>query len=72
MRKTPSTMLAHKPGYIDQKNEIIVGLQTDEPFKRAIFPWGGLQMVEAGLKAAGYRAGSAGARGLHQVSQDPQ
>src|SRR5688572_17409488 len=50
--KTPSTMLAHKAGYIDQKNELIVGLQTDEPFKRAIFPWGGLRMVEAGLKAA--------------------
>ncbi|MGE3988642.1 MAG: formate C-acetyltransferase [Pseudorhodoplanes sp.] len=51
--KTPSTMLAHKPGYIDQQNEVVVGLQTDEPFKRAIFPWGGLRMVEAGLKAAG-------------------
>jgi formate C-acetyltransferase len=54
--KTPSTMLAHGPGYIDQKNEVVVGLQTDEPFKRAIFPWGGLRMVEAGLKAAGIEA----------------
>ena len=54
--KTPSTLLAHKPGYIDQKNEIIVGLQTDAPFKRAIFPYGGLHMVEAGLKAAGIEA----------------
>ncbi len=53
---TPSTMLAHKPGYIDQKNEIIVGLQTEQPFKRAIFPYGGLRMVEAGLKAAGFEA----------------
>jgi formate C-acetyltransferase len=51
--KTPSTVLAHKPGYIDQNNEVVVGLQTDAPFKRAIFPWGGLRMVEAGLKAAG-------------------
>src|SRR5688572_18671614 len=51
---TPSTMLAHKPGYIDRDNEIIVGLQTDEPFKRAIFPYGGLRMVEAGIKAAGF------------------
>jgi formate C-acetyltransferase len=52
----PSTLLAHKAGYIDKDNEIIVGLQTDEPFKRAIFPYGGLRMVEAGLKAAGFAA----------------
>ena len=53
---TPSTMLAHKAGYIDKANEVIVGLQTDQPFKRAIFPFGGLRMVEAGLKAAGFDA----------------
>ena len=54
--KAPSTLLAHKPGYIDRDNEVIVGLQTDQPFKRAIFPFGGLRMVEAGLKAAGFDA----------------
>src|SRR5260370_18456803 len=54
--KTPSTLLAHKAGYIDRDNEVIVGLQTDQPFKRAIFPYGGLRMVEAGLKAAGVAA----------------
>jgi formate C-acetyltransferase len=54
--KTPSTLLAHKAGYIDRDNEVIVGLQTDQPFKRAIFPYGGLRMVEAGLKAAGFDA----------------
>ena len=52
----PSTLLAHEAGYIDRSNEIIVGLQTDQPFKRAIFPAGGLRMVEAGLKAAGFDA----------------
>jgi formate C-acetyltransferase len=53
--KTPSAMPAHKAGYIDRDNEVIVGgLQTDQPFKRAIFPFGGLRMVEAGLKAAGF------------------
>jgi formate C-acetyltransferase len=52
--KTPSTLLAHQAGYIDQDNEVIVGLQTDQPFKRAIFPSGGLRMVESGLKAAGF------------------
>src|SRR6516225_7377417 len=51
-----SIMLAHPAGYIDRDNEVIVGLQTDQPFKRAIFPFGGLRMVEAGLKAAGFPA----------------
>ena len=51
---SPSNLLAHKAGYIDRDNEIIVGLQTDQPFKRAIFPFGGLRMVESGLQAAGF------------------
>src|SRR4051812_27842438 len=33
---TPSTILAHAPGWIDRDNEVIVGLQTDKPFRRAI------------------------------------
>jgi formate C-acetyltransferase len=57
--KHPSTLLAHRAGYIDRDNEVIVGLQTDQPFKRAIFPYGGLRMVEAGLKAAGFEADAA-------------
>src|SRR4029453_13299747 len=32
----PSSITAHKPGYIDRDHEIIVGLQTDAPLKRAI------------------------------------
>jgi formate C-acetyltransferase len=51
---TPASLTAFGPGYIDRDNEVIVGLQTDKPFKRAIMPTGGFRMVEAGLKAAGF------------------
>ncbi|MEV6193726.1 formate C-acetyltransferase [Streptomyces sp. NPDC051920] len=51
---TPSTITSHAPGYIDRERELIVGLQTDAPLKRAIMPNGGLRMVENGLKAYGY------------------
>ncbi|MGF1635312.1 MAG: formate C-acetyltransferase [Phycisphaerae bacterium] len=53
--QTPSSILAHEPGYIDKDNEIIVGLQTDAPLKRAIFPNGGWRMVETSLQAYGYQ-----------------
>lgn len=51
----PSSITAHDAGYIDQANEIIVGLQTDAPLKRAIMPNGGLRMVEGGLEAFGFK-----------------
>lgn len=50
----PSTIVAHGPGYIDRDLELIVGLQTDAPLKRAIMPKGGWRVVEASLKAYGY------------------
>jgi formate C-acetyltransferase len=50
----PSGILAHGPGYIDKDREIIVGLQTDAPLKRAIMPFGGWRVVEASLKSYGY------------------
>ncbi|WP_323748549.1 formate C-acetyltransferase [Dyella silvae] len=50
-----SSILAHEPGYIDKHAELIVGLQTDAPLKRAIMPNGGLRMVEAGLAAYGFQ-----------------
>ncbi|WP_316781548.1 formate C-acetyltransferase [Streptomyces sasae] len=53
---TPSTITSHAPGYIDRDRELIVGLQTDAPLKRAIMPNGGLRMVENGLRAYGYEA----------------
>ncbi|HEX3410968.1 MAG TPA: formate C-acetyltransferase [Stellaceae bacterium] len=50
----PSSILAHPPGYIDKDLELIVGLQTDAPLKRAIMPKGGWRVVEASLKAYGF------------------
>lgn len=50
---TPSSITSHAPGYIDKDNELIVGLQTDAPLKRAIMPNGGYRMVEASCKAYG-------------------
>ncbi|MDP5239967.1 formate C-acetyltransferase [Uliginosibacterium sp. 31-16] len=47
----PSSITAHDAGYIDKDNEVIVGLQTEAPLKRAIFPNGGWRMVENSLKA---------------------
>ena len=44
----------HAPGFIDREHELIVGLQTDAPLKRAIMPNGGLRMVEVGLQAYGF------------------
>jgi len=51
--QVPSGILAHAPGYIEKKSEIIVGLQTEAPLKRAIMPFGGWRVVEASLKAYG-------------------
>src|SRR5215475_13340773 len=50
----PGSITAHPPGYIDRDNEVIVGLQTDAPLKRAIMPNGGFRMVETALKTYGY------------------
>jgi formate C-acetyltransferase len=51
----PSSITAHGPGYIDRDSEIIVGLQTEAPLRRAIMPNGGLRMVVNALKAFGYQ-----------------
>ena len=52
--KIVSTLTSHKAGYIDKELEKIVGLQTDEPFKRALQPFGGIRMAEEALAMYGY------------------
>ena len=52
--KLPQSIDTYGAGYIDKENEVIVGLQTDAPLKRGIFPKGGIRMVESALKAYGY------------------
>lgn len=49
--KTISTITSHEAGYIDKDLEQIVGLQTNEPLKRAIMPFGGIRMVRTSLEA---------------------
>lgn len=49
-----STLTSHKAGYLDKALEKIVGFQTDEPFKRALQPFGGIKMSEGALKEYGY------------------
>ena len=51
---TVSTLTSHAAGYIDEKLEKIVGLQTDKPFKRALQPFGGIKMAEQALNMYGY------------------
>src|SRR3954469_2197893 len=53
--QVPSSILAHGPGYIDKDLELIVGLQTDAPLKRAIMPFGGWRVVAASLESYGYK-----------------
>ena len=51
---TVSSLTSFKPGYIDEKNEIIVGMQTDAPLKRSVNPFGGIRMVRQACEAYGY------------------
>lgn len=52
--KTVSGINTFKPGYIDEKNEVILGLQTDAPLKRMVNPFGGIRMAKQALEEYGY------------------
>ena len=53
--KIVSTLTSHGAGYLDKDLEKIVGLQTDEPFKRSLQPFGGIRMSEGALEMYGYK-----------------
>ena len=52
--ETVTGLTAFAPGYLDQENEIIVGLQTDKALRRAVNPFGGLNMTRKACEAYGY------------------
>ena len=55
---TPITITSHGPGYIDAKLEKIIGMQTNEPLKRAINVYGGLNTTIKACQAYGYEMDS--------------
>ena len=52
---TVSSLTSFSPGYIDKDNEIIVGMQTNRPLKRAVNPFGGIRMARQACEAYGYK-----------------
>ena len=52
---TVSSLCNYEAGYIDRENELIVGLQTDEPLKRGVNPFGGIRMARSACEAYGYK-----------------
>ncbi|HHU16722.1 MAG TPA: formate C-acetyltransferase [Clostridiales bacterium] len=53
--QTVSSLTNYQPGYLDKELEIIVGLQTDQPLKRGVNPFGGVNMTNQACEAYGYK-----------------
>ena len=53
--KVVSSLVSHGAGYLNKDLEQIVGLQTDKPFKRALMPYGGLNMAAKACSDNGYQ-----------------
>lgn len=68
---TVSTITSHKAGYIDKENELIVGLQTDELLKRAIKPFGGINVVSKACHENGVEVDDR-VKIFHSLPQDAQ
>ena len=52
-----SSLLTYEPGYVIKEDDLIVGLQTDEPLKRAVNPFAGYRNAVQACKAYGYEIG---------------
>ncbi len=52
---TVSSLTSFSPGYIDKEKELIVGMQTNRPLKRAVAPFGGIRMARQACAAYGYK-----------------
>ena len=52
-----SSLLTYKPGYVIKGDDIIMGLQTDQPLKRAVNPFAGFRNAENACEAYGYKIG---------------
>ncbi|MEG0238963.1 formate C-acetyltransferase [Anaerorhabdus sp.] len=50
-----TSLTNYAPGYINKELELIVGLQTDEPLKRGVNPFGGIRMARSAVEAYGYK-----------------
>lgn len=51
-----STITSHGPGYLNKELEKVVGVQTDQPFKRSFQPFGGIRMAVSSCETNGYKA----------------
>ena len=50
-----ASILSFAPGYVDKDKDIIVGLQTDKPLKRAVNPFAGIRNASQACEAYGYK-----------------
>ncbi len=49
-----SSILSYEPGYVKKGEDIILGLQTDKPLKRAVNPFAGFRNAKQACEAYGY------------------